>query len=336
MTSIQKEAQTSMPIGNASVGDIVTVDLELTPENGYVPESLFDTSGEISFVLGWGNYLPGLHELIEGISKGEEQRGASIDAGWGKRNPDMIIEVPKTNFKKMKSIENIKPGNVLNLKGGIQVSVVRVTDDTIIVDANPPLAGSSYSCSLTVSNIERFPSSKLHCHPSSKGRDESPYEVATWAIGCFWGSELAFMRVPGVVGTKVGYTQGLKVNPTYEEVCQGDTKHREALMVIYDPRIVSYSELVTVFMDRLKATTSQYKVNLFEEEDFSYQYQHGIYYHNDEQKCMAEEAIASNKHNIELKQASIFYDAEEHHQQYLLKGGQSARKGAKETIRCFG
>lgn len=358
MRLIPKESQETTPIGNASVGDIVTVHLELTPENGFVPESLFDRSGEISFVLGWGNYLPGLHELIQGMSVGEECQGASIDAGWGTRKQDLILTVPKANFKKMKTMENVQPGVVLNLKGGIQVSVLQVTDDTVIVDANPPLAGSSYSCSLKVSNVERFPTSKLqyhettttivgdnYCQNNARRIPSSPYEVATWAMGCFWGGELAFMRVPGVVGTKVGYTQGLKANPSYEEVCQGDTMHREAIMVIYDPRVVSYHKLVHVFMDRLKATVSQYQLNLFEEEgeeedaSSTLQYQHGIYYHNPEQKTIAEKTIGESHHhkyNIELKKVSVFYDAEEYHQQYLLKGGQDARKGAKETIRCYG
>ena len=325
----------------AAARDIVSVKLELTPENGYVPESLFDTRGDVSFVLGWGNYLPGLHDLVTGMSQGSTVENVSIDGGWGERNENMIIEVPKTNFKKIKSIDSIQEGSVLNLKGDgkVQVLVVKVTEDTIVVDANPPLAGSSYSCSLTVTGVCRFPSSKLQYHqPSKEIVEESPLEVATWAMGCFWGGELAFMRVPGVVGTRVGYTQGLKKDPTYEEVCQGDTKHREAIMVVYDPRVVTYEELLKTFLERLRITIAQYKINLFEVEDESNQYQHGIYYHNDEQKVLAQDAIAINNNafNVELKQATVFYDAEEYHQQYLLKGGQSARKGAKETIRCYG
>merc|ERR1719181_2246224 len=65
-------------------------------------------------------------------------------------------------------------------------------------------------------------------------------ETATMAAGCFWGLELAFQRVPGVVHTEVGYTQGQKANPTYEEVCSGSTGHTEALRVKYDPNIVTY------------------------------------------------------------------------------------------------
>jgi peptide-methionine (S)-S-oxide reductase len=83
---------------------------------------------------------------------------------------------------------------------------------------------------------------------------------------------------------------------------------------------------------------------MFEEEDEeeaasdSFQYKNGLYYHNKEQRTIAQEVIAANSklYSIELKEAAKFYEAEEYHQQYLLKGGQSARRGAKETIRCFG
>lgn len=326
-----------------SIGDVVTVQVELTPENGLILEPLFDTSGEISFVVGGGNYLPGLHQLVEGMRIGESVKGVSIDGGWGRRNPDLVIDVPKSTLKKMKNIETITVGATLNLKGGIQVSVLKVAEDTITVDANHPLAGSGYNCDLTVIRMESYPEAKLlyNDRPSSEEVESSHLEVATWAMGCFWGGELAFMRTPGVVGTRVGYTQGVKDDPTYEEVCKGDTKHREAVVVVFDSRVVSYNTLIKVFMERLAATMNQYKkIDLFDEEDDddSLQYQHGIYYHNEEQRLQAEEAVAANNniYSVELRQAAKFYDAEDYHQQYLLKGGQSARKGCKETIRCFG
>ena len=335
-------------------GDIVTIDLDLNPENDLVLEPLFDTHGQISFIVGWGNYLPGLHELVTGMEEGEsscESETTSIDAGWGTKNPDLIIEVPKPHFETMNDFDSVKIGSILNLKGGIQVTVIDITDSKVVVDANPPLAGSSYSCHLHVETVTRFPTSKLLYSSSTVSDPSSPstsskYEIATWAMGCFWGGELAFMRTPGVVGTKVGYTQGCRANPSYEEVSSGKTKHREAIMVVYDPDIVSYSELVKIFMERLAITISQYKMEhrIFQEADDeddeqeTLQYKHGMYYHNDEQRKLAEKAIEANnnKFNVEVMPATVFYDAEEYHQQYLLKGGQSARKNAKETIRCFG
>ena len=370
----------------ASIGDIVTLKLSLTPENGYVPEHLFDSSGEsITFVLGWGNYLPGLHELIltsspGGMSVGQEiTNNVSVDAGFGRHSPDMVIEVPKTNLKKVQHIEKIVPNTTLNLQGGIQVTVLDVTEDTIIVDANHPLAGSSYSCNLKVLGIDRYPVYKLLGgeHVPLAGLDvdvvddidqtsssSSPFEVATFAMGCFWGAELAFMRTPGVVGTRAGYTQGTVKNPSYDEIKEGHTEHRESVMVVYDSRVVSYKELLAVYNERLVTTASEYfKLDIFaeEEEDEEHphddseggdsssssssstnsQYKHGIYFHNEEQKQLADEYIGSIKNSrygndVELMPAAVFYSAEDHHQQYLYKGGQASRKGCRETIRCYG
>jgi len=320
------------------IGDVVTVDIELTPENGLVLEPLFDTTGKVSFVHGGGNYLPGIHELVKGMKVGQQVKNVSIDSGWGKRNPNLIIDVPKSNLKRIKTMDKITVGSTLKLKGGYEVSVLKVTDDTITVDGNHPLAGSGYKCNLTVLKVSSYPTSKLLYHDSASITESSSLEVATWAMGCFWGGELAFMRTPGVVGTRVGYTQGVKVNPTYDEVCKGETQHREAVLVTFDPTVVSYRELIKVFMDRLLATKNQYRVNIFDDEESSMQYRHGIYYHNEQQRVEAEQAIKLNNNvfDVELRQATKFYDAEEHHQQYLLKGGQSARKGCKEPIRCFG
>ena len=331
----------------ARVGDIVTIDLELTPENDFVPNGfLFDTNGEVTFVVGWGNYLPGLHDLVTGMREGEQVNNVSIDAGWGDRNPELVIDVPKENFQKLSSADAIKVGSILDLKGGIRVTVTKITEDSIVVDANHPLAGSSYSCTMTVKEIHSLPQTKMTFdskagRSSSERLSESRYEVATWALGCFWSGELAFMRTPGVVGTKVGYTQGNTIDPTYEDVSQGTTKHREAIMVVYDPTVVSYRDLVGVYLERLAATTSQYyKTDPFaEEHNESDQYRNGIYYHNAEQRDIAQEMVIlpnNNFYQVELKKAASFYDAEEYHQKYLLKGGQSARKGSKETIRCFG
>ena len=143
--------------------------------------------------------------------------------------------------------------------------------------------------------------------------------------------------MPGVVSTAVGYTRGQKVDPTYEEVSSGTTGHTEAIQVIYDPRMVSYRSLVQLGLDRLGGDV--YKLNQVGN-DRGTQYRHGIYYHDDEQRRVAEELLAglggSGEVMTELEEAGVFYPAEEYNQQYLLKGGQSARKGASEAIRCYG
>ena len=393
--SSTRTAASSSASSAACIGDIVTLNIQLTPEDGFVPEHLFDSSGEITFVLGWGNYLPGLHELLllngssdtnsgggggGGMIVDDEIKNVSIDAGFGRHNPDMVIEVPKTNLKKVKHIEKIQPNTTLNLQGGIQVNVLEVTKDTIIVDANHPLAGSSYLCSFKVLSIDKFPIHKLQEEDEEEDAADvsqtkitttsstsSPYEIATFAAGCFWGLELAFMRTNGIVGTRAGYSQGIVSNPSYEEISEGSTKHREAVMVIYDSRIVSYKDILTIYNDRLVATAPEYfKLDIFAEDETddedneddnstnsktsttedSLQYKHGIYFHNDQQKQQANEFILSstsinNMNNryhcdVELLPANIFYNAEGQHQQYLYKGGQAARKGCRDIIRCYG
>eukprot|EP00549_Striatella_unipunctata_P023929 CAMPEP_0118720694 /NCGR_PEP_ID=MMETSP0800-20121206/30257_1 /TAXON_ID=210618 ORGANISM="Striatella unipunctata, Strain CCMP2910" /NCGR_SAMPLE_ID=MMETSP0800 /ASSEMBLY_ACC=CAM_ASM_000638 /LENGTH=144 /DNA_ID=CAMNT_0006628371 /DNA_START=101 /DNA_END=535 /DNA_ORIENTATION=- len=144
------------------------------------------------------------------------------------------------------------------------------------------------------------------------------------------------MTMAIVVGTKVGYTQGSMINPSYEQVCSGTTGHTEAIMVVYDSTIVSYERLLQLGMERLGDSK-----NLLNQvgNDKGTQYRHGIYYHNDEQKEIAERIVASygKECKTEVLPSTNFYDAEDYHQQYLLKGGQSAKKGDDlNNIRCYG
>lgn len=143
------------------------------------------------------------------------------------------------------------------------------------------------------------------------------------------------MRIPGVVGTAVGYTQGDVENPTYKQVCSGTTGHTEAIVVLYDPTIAPYEMLVDVAMDRLGE--SKYLLNQVGN-DKGTQYRHGVYYHTPSQKAIAEKVVNSLGPDCvtECVPAKVFYLAEDYHQQYLLKGGQSARKGDTTVIRCYG
>merc|ERR1711976_144731 len=148
--------------------------------------------------------------------------------------------------------------------------------------------------------------------------------------GCFWGGELEYMRVPGVVATAVGYTQGEKIDPSYKEVCSGTTGHTEAIQVVYNPDTVSYETLVSIGLERLgDSRTLLNQVG----NDRGTQYRHGVYYHNDEQKEIAQKVISSYGELFvtECEEASVFYKAEDYHHQYLLKGGQSASKKCKRN-----
>jgi len=162
-------------------------------------------------------------------------------------------------------------------------------------------------------------------------------ETATFAAGCFWGVELSFQRVPGVMHTMVGYTAGSKEHPTYREVCTGSTGHTEAVQMIFNPAAVSYKELLLVLFDRMNPTTLNRQGG-----DRGTQYRSGIYYHNEEQKIEAENFIKemqpkfSDKIVVEIVKASKFWPAEDNHQRYLEKGSQKAAKGCLDPIACYG
>ena len=133
-------------------------------------------------------------------------------------------------------------------------------------------------------------------------------EKATFAAGCFWGVQAKFAGLDGVVSTQVGYTGGHKENPTYEEVCSDETGHAEAVEVTYDPEKISYKQLLDVFWSIGKGV------------DVGSQYRSAIFYHNEEQKNLALETKPSNA-VTEIVPASIFWRAEEYHQEYYKKTG---------------
>mmetsp|Transcript_15962 Transcript_15962/g.18186 ORF Transcript_15962/g.18186 Transcript_15962/m.18186 type:complete len:369 (+) Transcript_15962:98-1204(+) len=313
-------------------GDIVCITYDLEPIGDFVPIPLFD-DGKVSFVLDGGNYLPALHKVLPALSIGESIEIDDVDAGWGERRDDLIVQVPiaSSGIKK----EDIKVGMGLYLANGMECIIKDIEEDTFTIDANPPLAGATYKAKITLDDVEEGPSEAKYLYNPKEVIDESKYEIMTIALGCFWGGELEYMRVPGVVGTAVGYTQGQKDNPTYKEVCSGTTGHTEAIQVIFDPDVVSYDRLVSIGLERLGESR-----NLLNqvENDRGTQYRHGVYYHNDKQKEVAEDVISpyGKRCVTECLETMKFYKAEDHHQQYLLKGGQNAKKNAKETIRCYG
>lgn len=149
-------------------------------------------------------------------------------------------------------------------------------------------------------------------------------EKATFAAGCFWGVEDKFRKLNGVISTQVGYTGGNTENPTYEEVCSHTTGHAEAVEIIYDPEVISYNELLNAFWEMHNPT-------LLNRQGFDVgsQYRSAIFFHNEEQKKLAEESKQkqSSKYSdpivTEIVPAPKFYRAEEYHQQYHEKGGQS-------------
>ncbi|KAL7526271.1 hypothetical protein ACHAXR_002786 [Thalassiosira sp. AJA248-18] len=269
------------------------------------------------------------------MNPGETIQGTSIDAGYGGYNPELVFQISASQIGESIDTSLLKIGTVLRLGNGMECRVTEMNDEMWTLDANHILAGAAYDVDVKLEKVEDGPSNWDYV--GEEVGDER-YKVATFALGCFWGGELAYQRMPGVISTHVGYTQGQKENPTYEEVCTGTTGHTEAIRVIYDETAVSYKSLVQLALDRLGGDV--YKLNQVGN-DRGTQYRHGIYFHDDGQKKVAEELMKGYQREdrevfTELKQADVFFMAEEYHQQYLLKGGQSAKKGASETIRCYG
>ena len=147
---------------------------------------------------------------------------------------------------------------------------------------------------------------------------------ATFAAGCFWGVEAAFRDLEGVISTAVGYTGGSTTNPTYEEVCTDRTGHAEAVEVVYDPKVVSFEELLDLFWSIHDPTTMNRQGP-----DVGSQYRSAIFFHDPEQEVAARakmERLQSSglyRREIvtEIVPASEFYRAEEYHQQYFEKHG---------------
>jgi peptide-methionine (S)-S-oxide reductase len=147
---------------------------------------------------------------------------------------------------------------------------------------------------------------------------------AMFGMGCFWGAERKFWQTPGVYATAVGYAAGMTPNPTYEEVCSGMTGHNEVVLVIYDPKQVSYEKLLAVFWESHDPTQGMRQGN-----DAGTQYRSGIYTFDAQQKAAAEaskvaygQALAKAGHDpitTEILEAPPFYYAEDYHQQYLGK-----------------
>ncbi len=149
-------------------------------------------------------------------------------------------------------------------------------------------------------------------------------ETAIFALGCFWGAERLFWRMPGVYTTAAGYAGGFTPNPTYEEVCSGRTGHAEAVLVAFDPKKVSYESLLKTFFEEHDPTQGMRQGN-----DVGTQYRSAIYYTNEDQRRVAEmardeynralQAAGKNPITTEIEPAGPFYYAEDYHQQYLHK-----------------
>lgn len=157
--------------------------------------------------------------------------------------------------------------------------------------------------------------------------------MATFGGGCFWGVELAFQEIPGVIKTAVGYMGGSLQNPSYQDVCTDKTGHAEVVEVTYDPNQVSYEKLLEVFWAVHDPTTLNRQGP-----DVGSQYRSVIFYYDEKQRELAESSKKklqesgkySHKIVTEIVPAETFYRAEEYHQRYLEKRGLAACHFKKE------
>jgi peptide-methionine (S)-S-oxide reductase len=174
-----------------------------------------------------------------------------------------------------------------------------------------------------------------------KGPYPEGLQKAVFGLGCFWGAERIFWNTPGVYVTAAGYAGGETPNPTYKEVCSGRTGHTEVVLVVFDPKVVSYAELLRRFWEAHDPTQGMRQGN-----DVGSQYRSAIYVFGDEQRHQAEasrdayqQALNGKRGTIttEIREAPEFYFAEDYHQQYLAKnpGGYCGLGGTGVSCPAF-
>jgi peptide-methionine (S)-S-oxide reductase len=190
------------------------------------------------------------------------------------------------------------------------------TDKTRMPTADTALKGRAQA--LTISGIHTVTGNSM-VPPLPAG-----LEQAVFALGCFWGAERVFWKLPGVFSTAVGYAGGFTPNPTYEEVCSGQTGHTEVVLVVFDPAQISYQQLLSVFWGSHDPTQGMRQGN-----DRGTQYRSAIYTCSSEQFQLAQESLQNAQQRLhdagmseittEIAPLADFYYAEEYHQQYLDK-----------------
>ena len=192
---------------------------------------------------------------------------------------------------------------------GMRKSVEMVTEDSALPGRPVPIVPSRPHLVLGTSMTGPYPQGT---------------ELAYFGLGCFWGAERAFWTLPGVVTTAVGYQGGFTENPTYEEVCTGRTGHTEIVLVAFDPTVLSFETLLSVFFENHDPTQGMRQGN-----DVGTTYRSGIYTYSPAQHAAAEASKAMYQQKLdqagysaittEIIPAETFYFAETYHQQYLAK-----------------
>src|SRR3954467_12875801 len=201
---------------------------------------------------------------------------------------------------------------------------------TKLLPANSTLPGRNQAMAVPAKHF-------VNGHPL-KAPFPAGLQQAVFGLGCFWGAERLFWQIPGVYSTAVGYAGGETKNPSYEEVCSGFTNHTEAVLVVFDPKKVSYETLLKAFWESHDPTQGMRQGN-----DQGTQYRSAIYTYGEEQKAAALASADLFQAQLkkkgygaittEIRPAPEFYYAEEYHQQYLAKnpGGYCGLAGTGAT-----
>lgn len=179
---------------------------------------------------------------------------------------------------------------------------------------------SLFSC--TESTVKPIP--KLKTTMTTEPSTTSPFDTATFGAGCFWCVEAVYQQLEGVISVTSGYSGGSIKNPTYKEVCSGLTGHAEVCQIVFDPKVITYPELLQAFWVSHDPTTLNRQGN-----DIGTQYRSVIYYHSNQQKELAEkykkELDASHAYPdpivTEISPLAEFYPAEDYHQNYFNENG---------------
>jgi peptide-methionine (S)-S-oxide reductase len=190
-------------------------------------------------------------------------------------------------------------------------------DKTTMVTAHEALPGRDQP--ISVPGRHHVLDASLAGGPVPEGMQQ-----ALFGLGCFWGAERIFWQQDGVVSTAVGYAGGHTPNATYEEVCSGRTGHNEVVLVVFDPDVVSYEDLLALFWESHDPTQGMRQGN-----DMGTQYRSGVYVFDDQQRAQAQRSREAYQRQLsaagfgevttEIEPAGPFYAAEEYHQQYLAK-----------------
>ena len=173
--------------------------------------------------------------------------------------------------------------------------------------------------------VAKMPVAPRHAiHGTSMEEPFPGMEMALFGMGCFWGAEKGFWMLPGVHSTSVGYAGGYTPNPSYEEVCYGQTGHAEVVRVVFDPKVTSYDAMLKQFWEKHDPTQV-----MRQGADLGTQYRSAIYYYSDEQRLAAERSRDAYQGRLtaagfgpiatEIASAPEYYFAEDYHQQYLAK-----------------